>query len=562
MVAPRPLPPVLPGDLDGRRAQMFPALTDSQVARIAAVGVEVGFDDGAIVFEQGDHDVPFYVVLAGLLEIVSPHGQIERPVAVHEPGGFTGEVTLLNNGRALVRARAKGPTRLLRVQSPALRQLIQTDPDLSDLLVRAFILRRVGLLSTHAGDACVIGSVNSAATLRLQSFLVRNAHPYCYIDVDKDPDVQAMLDQFHVGVGDIPILICRGERVLKNPTDAEVADCLELNEVIADTVIHDVVVCGAGPGGLAAAVYGASEGLDVMVIEALAPGGQAASSSKIENYLGFPTGISGQALAARALTQAEKFGAHLAIARGAVRLHCEETPLRVELAHGASVLARSVVIATGAEYGRLDVAELSRFEGVGVYYAATSIEAQRCSADDVIVVGGGNSAGQAATFLARSSRHVHVVVRGPDLAATMSRYLVRRIEETPNITLHRRTEIVRLEGDTHLAEVTFRDGDGAETTRAIRHIFSMIGARPNTDWLRGCVAMDAKGFVRTGPDLTPPDLAGDDPWPLARAPYLFETSRPRVFAVGDVRANSVKRVASAVGEGSICIQLVHKALSE
>ncbi len=554
-----PPPPPLVADLDGRRAQMFPTLTAAQIARVAALAVEVRYDDGAIVVEQGDHDVPLFVVLEGLVEIVSPRGKLEVPVTVHAPGEFTGEVTLLNNGRALVRARARGPVRLLRVESPALRSLVQSDAELSEILMRAFILRRVGLLSAHAGDAVIVGSLDSAATLRLQSFLGRNGHPYRYLDVDRDPDVQGMLDKFHVGLEDIPILICRGELVLRNPTDAEVADCLGLNEVIAPSVVHDVVVCGAGPGGLAAAVYGASEGLDVLVVEQSAPGGQAGSSSKIENYLGFPTGISGQALAARALSQAEKFGARLTIARGAAHLHCEEALLRVELVSGASVLARCVVVATGAEYGRLDVADLARFEGVGVYYAATSIEAQRCSADEVIVVGGGNSAGQAATFLARSSRHVHIVVRGKDLASTMSRYLVRRIEETPNITLHRATQVVRLEGESHLARVTLRDGSGRETAWDVRHVFSMIGARPNTDWLRGCVAMDGKGFVRTGPDLRPEDLTA---WPLGRSPYLFETSLPGVFAVGDVRANSVKRVASAVGEGSICIQLVHKALAE
>ena len=292
------------------------------------------------------------------------------------------------------------------------------------------------------------------------------------------------------------------------------------------------------------------------------PGGQAASSSKIENYLGFPTGVSGQALAGRALTQAEKFGARLAVARGALRIHCEEVPMRIELAGGESVRARAVVVATGAEYRKLDVPELARFEGVGVYYAATYVEAQRCGEDEMIVVGGGNSAGQAATFLARSSKHVHMLIRGPDLASSMSRYLIRRIEETPNITLRRRTSIVALDGDEHLERVTWRDDvTREETTLPIRHIFSMAGASPNTEWLRGCVAMDDKGFVRTGLEVTE-DMLKAARWPLARPPYLFETSRPHVFAVGDVRSNSVKRVASAVGEGSVCIQLVHKVLAE
>jgi thioredoxin reductase (NADPH) len=428
--------------------------------------------------------------------------------------------------------------------------------------MRAYILRRLALLASGYGDAVVIGSRDSAATLRLQEFLVRNGQPYRYVDVVRDPDVQTLLDQFHVGVGDVPVLICRGERVLRNPSNAEVADCLGFNPRLDDGVVHDVVVCGAGPAGLAAAVYGASEGLDVLVLEANAPGGQAGTSSKIENYLGFPTGVSGQALTGRALSQARKFGARIAVARSAVGLYCDETPMRIELSDGTSVRARTVVVATGAEYNKLDVEGLRRFEGVGVYYAATVVESQRCESDEIVVVGGGNSAGQAATFLARTCRHVQMLVRGPDLAASMSRYLIRRIEETPNITLRRRTHIVAVDGGDHLESVTWRDdATGEESTRAVRHVFTMAGASPNTDWLRGCVAMDDKGFVLTGSDIGR-DLLRPEKWPFDRLPHLFETSRPRVFAVGDVRATSVKRVASAVGEGSVCIQLVHRALAE
>jgi thioredoxin reductase (NADPH) len=381
------------------------------------------------------------------------------------------------------------------------------------------------------------------------------------MDVDRDPDVQGMLDHFHVGVEDVPILVCRGERVLRRPTEREVADCLGLNPTIDGARIYDVVVCGAGPGGLAAAVYAASEGLDVMIVEASTPGGQAGSSSKIENYLGFPTGLSGQALAGRAVAQAEKFGANLTLACGAARLNCEKTPFRIELTGGGSLKARAVVIATGAHYRKLEVPELTRFEGAGVYYAATFVEVQRCGVDEVAVVGGGNSAGQAAVYLSRSARHVHVLIRGPDLAQSMSRYLIRRIEETPNITLHRRTRITAMAGADHLEEITCRDQAGTETRRRIRHVFSMAGASPNTGWLRGCVALDEKGFVLTGTDLTR-DILEREKWPLGRPPMLFETSQPRVFAVGDVRANSVKRVASAVGEGSVCIQLVHRVLAE
>jgi thioredoxin reductase (NADPH) len=548
-----------------QRARMFPVLSDAQIARVRAAGVERSLRDGAILFEAGDRGVGFYVILEGHLEIVAPRGEggeLEDLVVEHGPGEFTGEVTLLSAGRALVRARAKGPLRVIEVASDTLRSLIQTDSDLSQVLVRAFLLRRVGLISAKLGDMLIVGSRDSAATLHLQAFLERNGHPYRYLDVQRDPDVQGMLDKLHVDVKDIPILICRGNHYLSAPTDAQVADLLGLNELVAPGVVHDVAICGAGPGGLAAAVYGASEGLDVLMIEAMAPGGQAGSSSRIENYLGFPTGITGQELAGRAITQAEKFGARLSVARAATRLHCDETPIRIELVGGASVLARAVVIATGAEYAKLDIAELSKFEGVGVYYAASPIEQRRCSAAEVIVVGGGNSAGQAATYLAQSCLHVHIMVRGRDLASSMSRYLIRRIEETPNITLHRCTEVIGLEGEAHLERVRWRDNTTKEeTTRAIRHVFSMIGARPKSQWLDGCIALDDKGFVKTGTDLTAEDL-GAQRWPLERSPYLFETNQPRVFAIGDVRATSVKRVASAVGEGSVCIQLVHKALSE
>jgi thioredoxin reductase (NADPH) len=372
---------------------MFPVLTPAQRARVAVFGVEKRFELGALLFDQGEPNVPFYVLVEGEIEVVHPHGKLEELITIHQPGEFTGEVSLLTDRRSLVRARARGSVVTMRIERARLKTLIQTDPELSEHFMRAFILRRVGLLSASQGDAVVIGSQHSAETLRLQSFLMHNGHPYHYVDVDKDPDVEAMLCEFHVAAKDVPILICRGDVVLKNPTDAEVADCLGFNAPLEPKAVHDVIICGAGPSGLAAAVYAASEGLDALVIEAHAPGGQAASSSKIENYMGFPTGVSGQALAARGLAQAEKFGAKLVVAKGALRLHCDETPMRVELAGGESVEARAVIIATGAEYRKLDVPGMSRFEGVGVYYAATYIEAQRCATDEVIVVGGGNSAG-------------------------------------------------------------------------------------------------------------------------------------------------------------------------
>jgi thioredoxin reductase (NADPH) len=360
----------------------------------------------------------------------------------------------------------------------------------------------------------------------------------------------------------VPVLICRGELVLRNPTNQQIADCLGFNDAIDQTHVRDLVIVGAGPAGLAAAVYGASEGLDVLVLESNAPGGQAGSSSKIENYLGFPLGVSGQELTARGYTQAQKFGAQMLIAKGAKRIVCNRRPYAIEIDNGQRLPARSIIIATGAEYRRLSLENLSQFEGAGVYYGATFIESQLCRGEEVIVVGGGNSAGQAAVFLAQTARRVYLLVRSAGLAETMSRYLIRRIEQSPDIIFLPQTEIVAFAGSGHLDRVSWRDNQtGKIETHAIRHVFVMAGAVPNTDWLDGCLAVDAKGFIKTGPDLSRDDLAAAQ-WPLTRAPHLLETSLPGVFAVGDVRRGSLKRVASAVGEGSIAVAFVHQVLHE
>jgi thioredoxin reductase (NADPH) len=428
--------------------------------------------------------------------------------------------------------------------------------------MRAFILRRMGLIEAQGGDVILIGSRHSAGTLRLQQFLTRNGTPYHWVDIETEAGVEALLERFHVSVDEVPIVVCRAEKVLKNPSNEQLAECLAINPQMDDATVRDVLVIGAGPAGLAAAVYAASEGLDVLVIETTAPGGQAGSSSRIENYLGFPTGISGQALAGRALVQAQKFGADVAVASGAVRLRCDRRPYEIELSNGHTVRGRAVIIATGAEYRQLALADLTRFVGVGVYYAATHVESQLCTNEEVIVVGGGNSAGQAAVYLAGSCRRVNILVRSSGLADSMSRYLIGRIDDTPNITLHVRTELTALEGSDRLERVTWRDAvSGADTTNDIRHVFLMTGAVPNTRWLQGCVPLDDRGFVRVGSDLRPEDLLAAR-WPLPRAPYLMETGVPGIFAVGDVRSGSVKRVASAVGEGSISVQLVHRVLQE
>jgi thioredoxin reductase (NADPH) len=390
---------------------------------------------------------------------------------------------------------------------------------------------------------------------------MRNGHPYSYIDVERDPDVQNLLDSFQISANELPVLIYRGQLALRNPNNQQLAECLGFNESIDQTQVRDLVIIGAGPSGLAAAVYGASEGLDVLVLETGSPGGQAGSSSRIENYLGFPTGISGQELAGRAYNQAQKFGAVMLIIK-VTRLVCDHKPYEVAVEKGPPVLTRAIVIATGAEYRKPQCKELPRFEGAGIYYSATFMEAQLCSGEEVIVVGGGNAAGQAAIFLAQSTKRVHMLVRSNGLEDNMSRYLIRRIEDTSTIVVHTHTEISKLEGGDHLESVRWRNNQTEQyEEHKIRHVFLMTGATPNTRWLDGCVLLDDKGFIKTGTDLSPENLSTTR-WPLARPPYLLETSLPGVFAVGDVRSGSVKRVASAVGEGSIAISFIHKVLQE
>src|ERR671917_1021142 len=541
--------------------QIFPTLTPVQIRRIAPHGHIRAIQPGQVLIEQGDKNVPFFVVVSGEVEIVRPSGGVETLITIHGPGQFTGEVNNLSGRPSVVGMRSTKVGELIELDRQHMLTLLQTDADLGEIMMRAFILRRVELVTAGVGDVVLIGSMHSAGTLRIKEFLMRNGHPYSYIDLERDPGVQNLLDGFHVSASEIPVVICRGEVVLRNPTNQQVADCLGFNETIDQTQVRDLVIIGAGPSGLAAAVYGASEGLDVVMLETGSPGGQAGSSSRIENYLGFPSGISGQELASRAYHQAQKFGAQMFIAKG-TRLACDHKPYVVEVEKGARIPTRTIVIATGAEYRRLPLENLSRFEGAGVYYAATFVEAQLCGGEEVIVVGGGNSAGQAAVFLAQTAKRVYMLVRSAGLAASMSRYLIRRIENSPTITLRPQIEIVALEGDNHLNSAYWRNGKTGQTEKhEISHIFVMTGADPNTRWLNDCMALDSKGFIKTGPDLLPEDL-GAAGWPLTRPPYLLETSLPGVFAVGDVGGGSIKRVASAVGEGSIAISFIHKVLQE
>ena len=545
-----------------RKEQTFPTLTPAQIARLTPHGEKMAVRKGQILTEPGDRHRKLFVVLSGSLEVVRPTMTGERLVIVVEPGSFTGEMSNLRGVGGLTRTRVREDGEVLAITDDQLRIVVQTDARLSELIMRAFILRRVLLVSAQQGDVILIGSRHSAGTLRVQQFLSRNAFPFVNLDLESDPSVQALLDRFHVTVEDIPVVICRGETLAKNPSNEWLAECLGMNPQLDSRTVRDIVVIGAGPAGLAAAVYAASEGMNVLVLETNAPGGQAGSSSRIENYLGFPTGISGQALAGRALVQAQKFGAEVAIANSAIRLRCEPKPFEIEISGAHLVRCRAIIVASGVEYRKLALSNIEHFHGVGIYYAATYIEAQLCKDEDIVIVGGGNSAGQAAVFLASTCKHVHLLVRSRGLAESMSRYLIRRIEDTPNITLRTCTQITDLEGDSSLERVTWHCTlDNRTETSPMRHVFLMTGAVPNTSWLDGCLALDEKGFVRTGTDLHTDDMTSS-PWPLGRQPYMFETSVPRIFAVGDVRCGSVKRVAAAVGEGSACVQLVHQVLAE
>lgn len=546
-------PPLAETDLDptnpyAREAQIFPRLTQEMAARIAAYGAEEDLPQGTLVFERGQRGVDFFFVLDGNIQIfdTDEHGR-PNVFTTHGVRQFTGEMDLFNDRRILVSGRTGVDSRVVRVKRPDFRRLISTEADIGEIMMRSFILRRVGFIRHAQGGVVLIGQGHGADTLRLQRFMTRNGYPHRLLDLAVDPDAHGFIEGFQITPDQLPVVIAPGEQLLRNPSNAELADILGLTETLDPAKVYDVAVVGAGPAGLAAAVYAASEGLSTIVIESMAPGGQAGTSSKIENYLGFPTGISGQALAGRAQAQAQKFGARLAISRAVVSLDCGGTSYKLQLDDGQSLPARAVVVATGARYRKLDVADYERFEGQGIHYAATGMEAQLCTGEEVIVVGGGNSAGQAAVFLSRTVAHVHVLVRAPGLAATMSDYLVQRIASSPRITLHAATEITALAGDEYLREVTWTNRDtGATETRLVSNVFVMIGAEPNSEWLGGCLDLDAKGFVQTGRDADGKALGS-----------AFATTRAGIYAVGDVRSGSVKRVASGVGEGSVVVQAIH-----
>ena len=512
---------------------------------------------GETLYEPSHPDVPLFIVLEGMVSITRA-GEDEKILAVREPGQFTGEMSVISGNRSLLTARVTKEGAVLELNRENVLSLMAKDTELGEILMGAFVARRLLMIQLGEGNVILFGTKGSARTLAIREFLTRNGHPFTYIDIDHDNCADELMEQLAVRDSEIPVVYCNRRYVLRNPSIAELAACLDLNINVGKGV-RDVLVIGAGPAVLAAAVYAASEGLKTLVIEKSAPGGQAGSSSKIENYLGFPTGLSGQELANRSIAQAQKFGAQLMVAQSVVHIDCSRQPYRVVLESGLKFNARSVVIATGAQYARLPVEEADGFAGRGIYYNATHMEAQLCDSEEIAVVGGGNSAGQAAVFLAQTSSKVHLLVRSAQLSESMSQYLIARIDAHPRIEVHYMTQVVGLNGTVHLESIVWRDDSGLRVTKQIRHVFVMAGAAPRTEWLEDSFVLDKKGFIVTGPDLAE---YSDSQWPLGRSPLMLETSVPGVFAVGDARAGSVKRVASAVGEGAMAVHLVHRFLAE
>ncbi|MGO7188307.1 FAD-dependent oxidoreductase [Rhizobium brockwellii] len=508
-------------------------------------------DGGQYLYRVGDRNVDLFIILDGEVDILESDGRGGHGlITTHQANQFTGELDQLSGRAVLVCAKVARPTIVLRIPRSSMLSMVRAEPDIAEIMMRAFILRRARLQHSAEGGTLILGSENSADCLRIRSFLLRNGYPHRLVDTDKDPDARQALDLFDISEASLPVVVIEGQTSVSRPTNRDLAEILGIAETFEADHIYDVVVVGAGPAGLAAAVYSASEGLDTIVVEAFGPGGQAGTSSKIENYLGFPMGVSGQGLASRAQVQAQRFGARLVVARAAKRLECTSHPFKVELDDGQVISARSVVVASGARYRRLNVPGIELFEGQGVHYAATALEGRLCAGSDAVVVGGGNSAGQAAVYLSARARHVHILIRGNGLSDTMSDYLVQRIMQSSSITLHTRCSVTALEGSGRLELVRWACEDGRDIAQPAANLFLMIGALPNTDWLEGCVNLDRNGFVVTAPGAEELQEFGQ-----------YVTSRPGIFAVGDARSKSIKRVASSVGEGSVVVHSIHSWLA-
>ncbi len=556
----------LPHHLELRREQIFPRLESAEIDRLRRFGKIGTWPAGELLIEAGKPGPGMFVILRGRVSITRKNALSADAIIVeHTPGQFIAEVGQLSGRPALIDARALEEVDALLIEPASLRALVIAEAELGSRIMRALILRRVGLIETGAGGPVLIGTPDAADMLRLQGFLSRNAHPHTVMNPALDHATDEVMKLHAPLAKDLPLVVCPDGTVLKCPSEQELARHLGMYPELHPDHVYDVAVVGAGPAGLATAVYAASEGLSVLVVDARVIGGQAGASSRIENYLGFPTGISGQALTGRAFVQAQKFGADVAVPVAATQLECADSPLALNLDCGSRVLSKTVVIAAGAAYRRPAIPELARYEGRGVYYWASPIEAKLCTREDVVLVGGGNSAGQAVVYLASSAAHVHLLIRGPDLGKNMSRYLVDRIASLPNVTVHTETEIVAIEGgEEGVSGVRWRHNkSGVEETKPVRRLFLFVGADPNTQWLASCkVKVDGKGFVCTGTDLSPEDYVQSGPQQKPRHPFPLETSVPGVFAIGDVRANSTKRVAAAVGEGAAVVAQVHTCLAE
>jgi thioredoxin reductase (NADPH) len=548
--APRPV-------IETRYEQMFPTLEPTEVDRLRRFGERRDYDAGARLVATGEVSPGMFVILHGEVAITQ-HNALGRnqPIVTHGPGSFMGELAQLSGRPSLVDAQAITAVEALVIPSPKLRDVLVAEAEMGERIMRALILRRVGLFEGGIAGPTILGHADDRDVLRLVDFLRRNGHPHQSLDPETDSAAMTLLERFHVPPSELPIVVCPNGSMLRNPSEDELGHCIGLLRPIDERRVYDVAIAGAGPAGLAAAVYAASEGLSVMVLDRRAFGGQAGASARIENYLGFPTGIGGMPLMARAFNQAQKFGAEMAIPSEAVRLECrveaDGARFTLGLANGERLRARAVVVATGARYRRPAVSNLDEFEGASIHYWASKLEANLCAGHEVALVGAGNSAGQAAVFLSAQGAKVWMLVRGPSMAASMSRYLVDRIAGLPNVEVLYGTEVTGLEGrDGHLEAVRWRRREnGGETRKSIRHLFLFIGADPNTGWLSGCdVVVDERGFVRTGSEI------GSGRRPL-------ETSLDGVFAIGDVRVGSVKRVAAAVGDGAQVVAALHAYLSD
>jgi thioredoxin reductase (NADPH) len=548
---------------DYRESIAFPVLDARHLDSLKKIGASCEFGDGEVLFAEGDRGFDFFIVEEGQVEILEHSTGSASTITIHEPGEFTGDVDMLTGRASLVTARARGVTRVIRMSAADVKKIVADEPELGNIILRGFLTRRALLLDQGFTGLRIVGSRFSRDTVRLTQFAARNGIPHTWIDVEDDAAAAEILAQLGVSVEEMPVVMTGSGEVLWRPTIAELANTMGLAAPARRSEMTDLLIIGAGPAGLAAAVYGASEGLRTVVFEAHHVGGQAGGSTRIENYLGFPTGISGTELTDRAQLQAQRFGAEISVPARAVSLEVEPGRKIVHLEDGTSMDARSLIVATGADYRRPDIPRLAELEGVGVFYAAAEMEARICSGSQAVIVGGGNSAGQAAVFLAPRLRKVLIVIRGDDLRNSMSRYLEDRIEHTENIEIRTHSNVVRLGGEQALESVTVRDRrTDEETTEQAVGLFLFIGAVPRTEWLAGRIETDERGFLLTGSQLTsgrtsPPEAFQS----LGRSPHLLETSVPGVFAVGDVRSGSVKRVASAVGEGSMAVSFVHQYLA-